>query len=315
MRGFVLRRAESPEDLALVHELWAKRAVLLEKEALPVAESRHVLAVIRSEAGGAAAAPAGTLWWLPTGRIGVPWVAPEWRQRGIGSALLAAAVREVHNAGVQPWVVAPPALAAFFQRHGFAPSAAAASAAAPWQRLTLVAPSALLPAELRARAFGSSAGRLRLTHTPHAALAVAVMAAQARQRLDVLSNDLQPALYAQIPFVTEVRRLALTHPGRVPVRVLLVAAEPAVRCGHRLLELARQLTSPIHIRAVPAAMAKHGDQFLLADDSGSCVTPVHDPQALRVDFANTGLTRRLRVTFMRIWEQAGEHPALRRLFL
>jgi len=314
--AFYLRLAESADDLAAWRAARADAGSALEADEETLdPEVRPLLAVARQDSADAPEQPIGAAWWLPTGRVGLPCVVPAWRRRGVGSALLATAVREtLAHGGATPWLMAPAAWVAFCERHGFA-RAAGTSAAAPIEQLTLIDPSALLPADLGSRYLGVTGGRLRLTQTAHAALAVTALAAQAQNRLDLLSHDLEPALYDRVPFLAAVRRLALARMGRVPVRVLLVDAAPAVRRGHRLIELARQLSSDVQIRAVPEHCAERGDRFLLADDSGYCLTPFHDPQAWRVDFASGIETRRLRAGFARIWEQASDHPALRRLFL
>lgn len=169
--------------------------------------------------------------------------------------------------------------------------------------------------ELASRQLGRDAGLLRLDSNAAAARAVAALAAQAERELVMLTPDLEPLLYDQAPFLDAVRRLALEHPARLPVRVLLIDAEPAIRRGHRLIELARRVSSAIRIGAVPEELAEQTDAYLLADDTGYRRRQRAMPSTSLVDFAAPGTARALRREFDALWEQAGSHPGLNRLYL
>ncbi|EIC21227.1 GNAT family N-acetyltransferase [Thiorhodovibrio frisius] len=259
----------------------------------------------------------GTARWLPSGQIERLAVMPEWRGRGIGSALLASAVRELRDSRrITPFVFALENTQAFFAHLGFDPEDA------PFEKhgqmlahMALRRPDALIDADLRSRRLGETTGRLFLTHSEHLALAARQLAAQAHRQIDLLSADLQPAVYDQQEFVEALRYLAIELRGRLPVRILVIDPEPSLRRGHRLIELTRVLSSDIQIRLVPKDWAEHSDQFLLCDQAGLFLTRYQDPRRTLVDFNSGAETRRLRRLFEQIWEQGEVHPGLRRLFL
>jgi predicted GNAT family N-acyltransferase len=74
--------------------------------------------------------PVGTARMLPDGHIGRMAVLPEWRRRGVGSALLRELLqRAAETAGVHPYLDAQSSAVGFYRRHGFAPEGAEFSAA------------------------------------------------------------------------------------------------------------------------------------------------------------------------------------------
>ncbi|MBK1647507.1 GNAT family N-acetyltransferase [Rhabdochromatium marinum] len=259
----------------------------------------------------------GTLRWLPTGQIGRLAVRSDWRGRGIGGALLACAVRELkRHTRAAPWVYAPPSSGDFFASLGFvAEDALIEQHGQSVQRMVLSDPQALIAADLRSRRLGETSGRLFLSQAEHVALAVQQLVGQALRRIEVLSADLQPELYDHSAFVEAVRYLAIDLRGRLPVRMLVVDPEPALRRGHRLIELSRTLSSDFQLRVVPKDWAEYGDQFLLCDQEGLCLTRYQDPRRTLVDFNSGAQTRRLRRLFEQIWQQSDLHPGLRRLHL
>lgn len=258
----------------------------------------------------------GALRWQPSGQIEYLAVLPEWRGRGIGRALIACAVRELNNRHARPWLFSPASTQIFFQRLGFTSAEDHEEQDGQIdQRMVLQDPEALIPADLGSRLLGHTNGRIFINQSNHLALASRQLASQALRQIDLLSAVLQPGVYAQDGFVEAVRYLALERRGRLPVRILVIDPEPAMRYGHRLIDLARQLSSDVHIRLVPTDWAERCDQFLLCDQDGYCLTRMKSPQRTVVDFSHRGETRRLRRLFEQIWEQGESHPGLRRLYL
>lgn len=262
-------------------------------------------------------APIGVVRFAASGQISRLAVIEAWRRQGVGSALLASAVRMIGSLRrVTAWLDTEAAQVDFFRARGFAEEPAAGEpAAAADTRMRLTTPEALMRADLGSRVLGETSGRLFLEGSELVAQAVGQLARQARRRIDLLSADLQPALYDQPAFLLAVRHLAIELRGRLPVRVLVIDPEPAIRRGHQLIELSRALSTDIQIRAVPQDWAEHCDQFLLCDQDGHCVTRFKDPRRTLVDFNAGAETRRLRRLFDQIWDQGEIHQGLRRLYL
>jgi predicted GNAT family N-acyltransferase len=316
-KDWQIRRADWSRDQMALQAV--RRIVFVAEQEVPEAlewdgldtDAVHMLA---EDADGRAIATARL---LPSGQIGRMAVLRTHRGRGIGRALLLRLL-EIGAAGDYP----PPFLNAqvtaldFYRRAGFEPEGEVFDEAGiPHRRMTLADPRVPVRAALDNRGLGADAGLLRLDSAALAAHAVAALASQARRELTVLTPDLEPRLYDQRPFLDAVRRLALERPDRLPVRILLLDAEPAIRRDHRLIELARRLSSAVRIGAVPDELAAQTDAYLLADDLGYCLRRRTDPNTHVVDFAAPARVRALRRDFDAIWEQAGVHVGLRRLHL
>ncbi len=276
------------------------------------AEAIHLLA--RAAADDS---PIGTARLLPTGQIGRMAVLPPWRGVGVGTALLYEALRIVQVSSTEtPWLNAQVRVVPFYTKRGFSPEGAVFDEAGlPHQRMVLTDPDQAVLADLSHRLLGRDTGLLRAHHPRVIEAAVAAMATQATRSLSILTSDLEPRLYDREPVLAAIRRLAINLRGQLPVRILLIDAESVVSRGHRLLELARTLTSGVQIRAVPEAFMPRCDFFIVADAKGYCLRRRTDPDHSLIDFAGTATARRLSRAFETIWEQGEVHQGLRRLFL
>ena len=140
------------------------------------------------------------------------------------------------------------------------------------------------------------------------------LAQSARRELLILSRDLDPDLYDRTPFLDEVQRVALATP-HLPVRVLVLDPKAPVTGGHRLVGLARQLTSRVAIRRVADDFRDRPEAFLVADCQGYCLRRLADRLEALVDYDAPGEASRLRAEFEQIWEQSDADTELRRLHL
>jgi hypothetical protein len=140
------------------------------------------------------------------------------------------------------------------------------------------------------------------------------LAEQARRELLIFSGDLDPDYYDQAPFVEAVRRLCLGSPG-LAVRILLADPRAVALRGHRLVALARQLTSKIAIRRLSEDFKDRLDAFLVADGRGYCLRrQAGTPEAV-ADLDGSPQARLLRAEFEQMWEHGDVDSELRRLVL
>lgn len=144
--------------------------------------------------------------------------------------------------------------------------------------------------------------------------AVQRLAAQARRELLILSGDLDPDYYDSLPFIEAVRRLCLASP-QLPVRILLGDPRAVALRGHRLIALARQLSSRIAIRRLGEESKDRQDAFLIADGRGYCVRRVANTAEAIADMDGPRQARLLRAEFDQLWERGDVDSELRRLFL
>ncbi|MFN2310179.1 MAG: hypothetical protein ABR553_10695, partial [Gammaproteobacteria bacterium] len=161
---------------------------------------------------------------------------------------------------------------------------------------------------------GEHAGDYALEGRDDNRRAAALLAAQARRRIDLFTPDLEPALYDQTAFLDGLVQLCLNSP-RARVRVLAKDFERALKDGHRLVELARRLSSYIELRRVHPDYQENNESFLIADDHGL----LHRRHAPRFDGSFSCKTplevRRLRAVFDEIWDRSEPATELRRLHL
>lgn len=140
------------------------------------------------------------------------------------------------------------------------------------------------------------------------------LASQARKHLSIFTPDLEPALYDQQAFLDTLTRLAISS-ARAQIRVLLLDHDTAVTQGHRLIELARRLTSHIEIRCPGEDFKDEGMNFLLADGLGYVYREPGRPHQARACFNQPRETQRLQGYFDAIWETGVPDSELRRLYL
>jgi hypothetical protein len=93
------------------------------------------------------------------------------------------------------------------------------------------------------------------------------MVSQANRSLDLLTADLEPALYDQPAFLEACKRLALKS-KIARIRILLQDNSLVRQQGHRLIELIQRLPSSIELRKPDRAFREHPENFLLVDDCG-----------------------------------------------
>jgi hypothetical protein len=142
--------------------------------------------------------------------------------------------------------------------------------------------------------------------------AVAALAGQARRRIDVLTPDLEATLYDTPDFLEAVRSLAIAS-SRTHLRFLVGDSQHAVKNGHRLIELARRLSTPIDLKQPGPATELGSEAFLLADDRGVFWRADVDKPRAHVCFNDPIGTKRLRQRFEQLWEESLPDPEMRRL--
>jgi len=130
----------------------------------------------------------------------------------------------------------------------------------------------------------------------------------------IFSRRLDGKLYDTREFAETVARLASRQP-RVRFRILLQEIDPLIKYGHRLIELARRLTTAIEIRAVHPDYRYYNEAFMVFDERRI----IHRTLANRYEgIANDNdpdLARKLLDFFIEVWEVSQVDPNLRRLHL
>ena len=140
------------------------------------------------------------------------------------------------------------------------------------------------------------------------------LATQARRSLAMFSRDLEPVIYNTKDFIGAVQQLALRS-RYSRIRIVVTDPMPAIKDGHRLIELTRRLSSFLEIRRPSENHAKLPDAYLISDDAGI----LYRPLASRYEgFADPYMPLEARNRlhqFDEIWEAAEPEPEFRRMSL
>lgn len=168
--------------------------------------------------------------------------------------------------------------------------------------------------DLEHHKLGETADTLAVeTLTDCAAVSLA-LAQQATRTLHIFSRDLDARLYDTEAFLEAVRQLAIR--GRFSdIQVLVQGIDTAVKGGHRLIELSRQLSSTIHMRIVHPEFRNNNQAFLVADQVGFLQRGLADRFEGKASF-NDPLEARERVRFFtKVWEVSRRDPEVLRLHI
>ena len=135
-----------------------------------------------------------------------------------------------------------------------------------------------------------------------------------RRTLDLITPDLEPPVYDQLPFIDALKRLALQ--SRVARIRILVQDNSLIRQqGHRLVELAQRLPSTIEIRKPDREFRDFAESFLLADDAGYLQRSLLERYEASACFNDRLKVSQLQEIFTDAWERGEPDRELVRLHL
>ncbi|CAD5109427.1 DUF7931 domain-containing protein [Zestomonas carbonaria] len=161
---------------------------------------------------------------------------------------------------------------------------------------------------------GAHAPLERFSHPDAARAHVLALLQQAQRSLSLYSPDLEPWLYHHSSIQDACTRFLLGNPKN-RLRILLRDSSRAVKDGHRLLTLARRLSSNLHIRKLHPDHPSEEVAFLLVDDRGLLLRPkpeLPDGYAL---YADPGRVLRRQAQFDQAWDMSITDPDLRSFLL
>ena len=322
--AFTIRRADWGTDREALRSV--RLAVFVREQGVPEelewdsddAGAVHLLGL------SAEGAPIATARLLPSGQIGRMAVLPQWRGRGVGTALLREVLRLAIARGEPlPFLNAQVSALSFYERQCLVGVGEVfEEAGIPHRRMVLapalsdavrLAPELGLP-QRPGPVLGRDGGPQGLSGRLAIREASLQLAAQAQRSLALLSRDLEAPIYDNPEFVAAVRRLALRR-QQLQVRVLLLDPAQAIRGGHRLLPLLQHLSSRCEVRGIPEDLPARVDAFLVVDSQGYIRRPLADDWSATADFRAPPEARRLEAEFQALWDRAEPHPGLRRLYL
>lgn len=161
---------------------------------------------------------------------------------------------------------------------------------------------------------GQSEGEYTLSTRADNRRSVDLLLPQARRQIDIFTRDLDPALYDRGEVVNFMTQFALRH-RHARIRLLTHEVEPAIKAGHRLIELCRRLSTYAEIRRTHEDYRENNESFLLVDSYGLLHRKLSSRFDGRVSFKAPLEVRRLRSYFEETWERSSTDPEFRRLHL
>lgn len=279
----------------------------------------HVIA--RDEQG----LPIGTARMLEDGTIGRMAVLREWRRKGVGSALLKKLMEIARGRGQTDVTLAAQLQAMnFYKHHDFVAEGPTFMDADIPHRLMrralddITAPKVETAAEagidLSRCKLGETSGPIHLSTREENRAAALRLVEQGERSLHLLTRNLDPVLYDNEPFIDAVRRLAIYSP-RTKVFILLQDPTEVVMRGHRIVELARRISSHIFINRACEDDQTGTESYLIVDQTGLIYRPNSSRYEGTVDFHAPGQCRQLLKQFENAWERSQPEPELRRLHI
>ena len=140
------------------------------------------------------------------------------------------------------------------------------------------------------------------------------LAAQARRTLLLHTEDLEPAIYDESAFLDAVSQLARTH-SQSRIWILIHDARKVVQHGHRLIEIARRLSSVIQLRRPAPQYRNYHESLLLADGCGYLHRPIAARYEGTANFHDPGKVADFEKYFMEVWERSEPDEEIKRLYL
>ena len=147
--------------------------------------------------------------------------------------------------------------------------------------------------------------------TAHAA---ELMAQQCLESIEIFTRDLDAPLYDQEIFLQALSARCLNN-RKALIRILVQDPMPPVKRGHRLIELARRLSSSIELRQPHPDYRRHNEAFLIADRCGLIHRPLADRYEGSANFYDPVEAQRKLDFFTEVWERSEAHPEFRRLHI
>ena len=139
-----------------------------------------------------------------------------------------------------------------------------------------------------------------------------MMTEQCTYALDIVSPDLDPFVYDHLQFVNALKNLALRG-RRTAIRILLNDVNGIVKRGHRVIEVASQLSSFIELRKLSNDHADFNEALLIADKIAFIYRNNATRYEAKVNFNDRRQCRHLEHAFEQMWQTAKPDPNLRRI--
>jgi len=140
------------------------------------------------------------------------------------------------------------------------------------------------------------------------------LAQQARRCIHIFTQDLEAPIFDNPSFTEALKQLAIAN-NRSYAQIIVKDTRPAILHGHRFIELARRLTSHIHIRKASMEYKEYSAAFLIVDETGYLRRSNGYRYEGIASFNARNDCRHLLDFFNTAWEKAAPDPELRQLHI
>jgi hypothetical protein len=137
---------------------------------------------------------------------------------------------------------------------------------------------------------------------------------KATREIVIMSRDLDPRVFDSLKTSDALRRFLLNS-SRARLRILVKEPESVARRGHRVVDLARRLTSLVQIRVPAPEFSRQNTAFVIVDGTGVVFRDLASRFEGTVSFNDRHLARELLRQFDEMWESSVSAPGLRRMSL
>ncbi|MBD8526934.1 GNAT family N-acetyltransferase [Pseudomarimonas arenosa] len=256
--------------------------------------------------------PIGAGRLTPDFKIGRMAVLPEWRNRGVGAALLQALIdRARARHAPQVWLHAQVEAIDFYRHHGFEPEGEQfIEADIPHQLMRLVL-SELPPLERDAPPPVVATEEIEFSDLDRAHELCLELLKSAKHQLWIYTRDLDPELFRGPSIEAELRRIA-TSGRQAQILILVQDLETAGRNGGALLALAQRLSSTVSIRQPETEEhLQFAGCYLLSDQFGVMERPIASRFEGSMQLRAPGRQRQRLDDFRQAWEHSRSATELR----
>jgi len=140
------------------------------------------------------------------------------------------------------------------------------------------------------------------------------VAKSAQRLLSIFTQDLEPLIYGEEPFLEAIKRLVLAR-SYAKVRVLLADPSRAMVDNNKFLILARRLTSCIDLRAMTPEFSANAGAFIIADDRALVYRLRADRWDGISDMNDPGVVRPYLNFFDEVWQMSMQESQMRQMLM
>ncbi len=145
-------------------------------------------------------------------------------------------------------------------------------------------------------------------------LLILSLSQQAQQRIDIFSHDLEHPLFDNEALYEAIKQLAIKS-QRTHIHILIQDSQAMIKKGHRLLRLARRISSHITIKVTAKEDRDILKTFILFDNKGYIMQQNSERYEAEAHFNAPLKNKYFAEKFSTMWDRAIIDRSLRRLSL